>query len=62
WRTATATAAEAAADTAAIVARRGRSRVLGDKSLGTPDPGATSFALLMDAIGDSGVLDCTTEA
>lgn len=36
--------------TAGLVARRGRSRVLGDRSLGTPDPGATSFALLLAAL------------
>jgi hypothetical protein len=28
----------------------GRSRVLGDKSLGTPDPGATSLAACMRAL------------
>jgi len=43
--------------TADIVARRGRSRVLGTKSLGTPDPGAVSFAVLMDAVSTSGLLD-----
>lgn len=40
-------ATDAAAATADLTARLGRSRVLGEKSLGTPDPGATSFALLM---------------
>ncbi|MFD1345737.1 DAK2 domain-containing protein, partial [Nesterenkonia halotolerans] len=49
---AAAIATEAAADTAELKARLGRSRVLGDKSLGTPDPGATSFALLMEALAD----------
>ncbi|PVU82229.1 D-erythrulose kinase [Cellulomonas sp. WB94] len=44
-------AARAGAEsTTSIVARRGRARVLGDKSLGTPDPGATSFVLLLDAL------------
>ncbi|MFZ2480101.1 MAG: DAK2 domain-containing protein, partial [Propioniciclava sp.] len=43
--------------TATIQARLGRSRVLGTKSLGTPDPGATSFALLMAALGEAAALD-----
>lgn len=58
WAEAVAAASAAAASTADIVARRGRSRVLGDKSLGTPDPGATSFAMLMAAVAASGLLDC----
>jgi L-erythrulose 1-kinase len=45
------TARDAADRTAAIVARLGRARVLGDKSKGTVDPGALSFALLMAALG-----------
>jgi dihydroxyacetone kinase len=36
--------------TAAIPARRGRARVLADKSVGTPDPGATSLAFVLSAI------------
>lgn len=56
WTAASAAATRAAEDTGQIVARRGRSRVLGEKSLGTPDPGATSFALLMSALADSGLL------
>lgn len=58
WREAVQAASAAAERTAEIVARRGRSRVLGEKSLGTPDPGATSFALLMATLGDAGLLDC----
>ncbi|MGV9800700.1 DAK2 domain-containing protein, partial [Mycobacterium sp. NPDC003449] len=50
---ASAVARAAAAGTADVVARRGRSRVLGDKSLGTPDPGATSLALLIDAVAEA---------
>lgn len=50
---AAAVATSAAAATADIVARKGRSRVLGDKSLGVPDPGATSFALLMTELAAS---------
>ncbi|WAP52083.1 dihydroxyacetone kinase family protein [Arthrobacter sp. ATA002] len=49
---AAAAAREAAAATADITSRRGRSRILGEKSLGTPDPGAHSFSVLMDALGD----------
>ncbi|QGH70061.1 dihydroxyacetone kinase family protein [Pseudactinotalea sp. HY158] len=45
-------AREAAEATASFAAQRGRSRVLGEKSIGTPDPGATSFALLMAALSD----------
>lgn len=44
-------AREAAHKTANITARLGRARVLGDKSMGTPDPGALSFSLLMAALG-----------
>lgn len=40
-------ATSAAEQTAELTARVGRSRVLGEKSLGTPDPGAVSFSLLM---------------
>lgn len=50
WTRAAAAATEAAAATAQIAARLGRSRVLGTKSVGTPDPGATSFAALMTAV------------
>ncbi|WDF33545.1 dihydroxyacetone kinase family protein [Arthrobacter agilis] len=49
---AAAVAREAADATADITARLGRSRVLGEKSVGTPDPGAISFSLLMAALAD----------
>lgn len=49
-RKAAAAAREAADATADITARRGRSRVLGEKSVGTPDPGAISFSVLMDVL------------
>ncbi|GAB4097597.1 dihydroxyacetone kinase family protein [Brachybacterium horti] len=45
-------AREAAAATAEITARLGRSRVLGERSLGTPDPGAISFSILMTELGE----------
>ena len=41
----------AAERTSQITARRGRSRVLGEKSLGTVDPGALSFSILMTELG-----------
>ena len=51
--TAAARVARKAADqTADITARLGRARVLGEKSVGTPDPGALSFSLLMAALGE----------
>ena len=51
-RKAAAAARKAADATADITARLGRSRVLGKKSVGTPDPGAISFSVLMDVLGD----------
>ena len=48
---AAAVAREEAEATASITSRLGRSRILGEKSLGTPDPGAYSFSVLMDALG-----------
>ena len=52
WNTAAKAAQTAAEATANITARKGRARTHGDASLGTPDPGAISFALLMQAIAD----------
>lgn len=43
-------ATTAAADTADLVPRRGRARTHGEHSLGTPDPGAHSFALIATAV------------
>jgi dihydroxyacetone kinase len=57
WAQAAEAASHAARATAEIPARRGRSRVLGQKSVGTPDPGATSFAQLMSAVAESGLLE-----
>ena len=51
WAAAVA-AAEAAADgTAAFGAKRGRARTHADKSIGTPDPGAVSFARIVAVLG-----------
>lgn len=52
WIAAASIATAAAAETANISARRGRARTHGDASLGTPDAGAHSFALIVTAIGD----------
>jgi dihydroxyacetone kinase len=49
---AAATATQAAEATADLTAEKGRARVLGEKSRGTPDPGATSFAMLMQTLAD----------
>jgi dihydroxyacetone kinase len=51
WISAADAATTAAAATADLAARRGRARTHGDASLGTPDPGAHSFALIVTAIG-----------
>jgi len=50
WAAASTAAATAAEATSQIIARRGRARTHGEHSLGHPDPGATSFALLMAAV------------
>ena len=42
---------EAARATADITAEKGRARVLGEKSVGTHDPGAISFSILMRELG-----------
>lgn len=53
WRRAVAAAREAAEATAPLLAQRGRARVLAERSRGTPDPGAVSFALVVEAVADS---------
>ncbi|MEN8113384.1 MAG: dihydroxyacetone kinase family protein [Actinomycetota bacterium] len=50
WTVAAATASERAAATADLLPRLGRSRPLGERSLGTPDPGATSMAACLAAV------------
>ena len=42
----------AAATTAALTATLGRAKSHGEKSIGTPDPGAVSFALICSTIYD----------
>jgi D-erythrulose 4-kinase len=50
WLDAAAVARAAAAATADLRPRLGRARPLAEKSLGHPDPGATSFAIVAEAI------------
>jgi len=50
WAAAVSAAQSGAVSTGDIAARMGRSRVLGAKSLGSPDPGATSLAAVMAAL------------
>jgi len=59
WRGAAVAATNAAAATADLLPRMGRARTHGDHSLGTPDPGAHSLALIATAVGD--LLDHTSE-
>lgn len=50
WAAAATAAQEAAARTAGLTPRLGRARPLAERSVGTPDPGATSFALIVEEI------------
>lgn len=50
WRRAVEACEEATAATAGLVARRGRSAVLGERSVGTVDPGARSMCLVLGAM------------
>jgi dihydroxyacetone kinase len=52
WDKAVAVAQKAAEDTAPLRPMIGRARPLADKSVGTPDAGATSFAMAMAAVGE----------
>jgi dihydroxyacetone kinase len=52
WTDAAQTAEDAAQATAQLTARLGRARSHGDKSIGTPDPGAVSFALITRTVLD----------
>ncbi|WP_152365014.1 dihydroxyacetone kinase family protein [Microlunatus speluncae] len=55
WRRAAESAVAAAAATADLLPRKGRARPHAEKSLGTPDPGAHSFGLIVRTVAD--VLD-----
>ncbi|WP_243274573.1 DAK2 domain-containing protein, partial [Streptomyces albus] len=50
FRAAAETARTAAADTAGLRPRLGRARPLAERSVGTPDPGATSLAMVLAAV------------
>ncbi|GAB3475899.1 dihydroxyacetone kinase family protein [Amycolatopsis cihanbeyliensis] len=52
WRKAALAASTAAADTANLVPAKGRAARLAEKSKGHADPGATSFALIVTAVGE----------
>jgi dihydroxyacetone kinase len=52
WSAAARVAVRAAAATAELRPRVGRARPLADKSLGTPDAGATSMGLVLVAAGE----------
>lgn len=52
WSLASAAATDAAAATADLLPRMGRARTHGQNSVGTPDPGAHSLALIVTAIGE----------
>ncbi|WP_420179477.1 dihydroxyacetone kinase family protein [Paenarthrobacter sp. TA1.8] len=51
WAAAASDASEAAASTAGLRPLKGRARPLAEKSIGTPDPGATSLAMVFAAVG-----------
>jgi dihydroxyacetone kinase len=53
WTTAADDAVAAAAATADLLPRMGRARPHAEKSLGTPDPGAHSLALIVRAVADA---------
>ena len=53
WRAALPAAKAGAAATREMVARRGRSAKLGERSLGHADPGAVSMCYLLQAAGDA---------
>lgn len=52
WREAAQAAAKAAADTAALTPRLGRARPLASRSLGHPDAGAVSLAMVLTTVGE----------
>ncbi|GAB3266411.1 dihydroxyacetone kinase family protein [Arthrobacter pigmenti] len=51
---AAAVARQKAAETAHLVPKLGRARPLAEKSVGTPDAGATSFAMIVNALAGTG--------
>lgn len=55
WQRAAEVASQAAAKSAHLVPRMGRASVLGDRSVGSPDPGAVSFAMVVSAVSEESV-------
>lgn len=51
WEEAASVASAAAEATAGLLPLKGRARPLAEKSLGTPDPGATSLAMIFSVMG-----------
>ncbi len=52
WNLAAGVSANAAKATEDLIPKMGRARVLGEKSLGSADPGAISFSLIVSTIGN----------
>lgn len=52
WRKAAFIAQQSAENTSQLVPKIGRARPLAERSLGTPDPGAVSMALIITTVGD----------
>ena len=52
WHAAAETCTRAAEATAPMVPKVGRARPLAERSVGTPDPGAVSLALIVAAMGE----------
>jgi dihydroxyacetone kinase len=52
WRSAADACRSAAEATASLVPKIGRARPLAERSVGTPDPGAISLALIVTAVGN----------
>ncbi len=62
WPAAARAAADAAAGTAAMAAKTGRAARLGDRGRGSPDPGATSLAVIAAATGTVIAARCAGES
>ena len=50
WNRAAVAATSAAKATADLIPKMGRARVLGEKSVGSSDPGAISFSLIVSTV------------
>jgi dihydroxyacetone kinase len=61
WKAAATTAEKAAQETARLEARIGRARALGARGVGSPDPGAISMSLCIDAVGAVLIAQCEGE-